>query len=60
MHYLLRQTFKEGLLEDLIDVICIFFVIFDTIILLSVKVNYFCKMDNKLCTNLGTTATVCH
>ena len=31
MHYLLRQTFKEGLLEDLIDVICIF-VIFDKII----------------------------
>ena len=25
MHYLLRQTFKEGLLEELIDIICISF-----------------------------------
>ena len=49
MHYLLRQTFKEGLFEELVDVICFFFVvvIFDTVMQVSVKVYYFLKWTIK-------------
>ena len=51
MHYLLRQTFKEGLFDELIDVICTFFCYFCNNYVASCESILFLLMDNKLCTN---------